>query len=169
WIQISSPVAASSATSEKSRASTYITPLATIGPQTYETLSDVGYVQATSSWETFSFVIWSSVEKRALSGPPPQSLQVRRSIPGPCRPPAGRRRVPARATQRALTRLRRWYLETCSCISDYLMPDVLTQGGRTRRSQAALLRAPSAQAGYRPAAGYPPRESAGTGGRRPRT
>ena len=57
WIQISLPVAASSATMELSLARTYIEPSTTSGLKEYLLLSPVGYVQATSSLSTLDLSI----------------------------------------------------------------------------------------------------------------
>src|SRR5579885_634303 len=61
-VQISWPVAASSATSDMFFASVYITLSTTIGLKRYVRVSPVEYVHATCSWPTFFLLIWSSEE-----------------------------------------------------------------------------------------------------------
>src|SRR5207342_3396334 len=75
-VQISLPVAASSAMTDRFLARTYITPSTTIGLNRYVRMSPVGYVQATSSFDTFDLLIWSSDENWDESDAPRYCRQV---------------------------------------------------------------------------------------------
>src|SRR5437870_4103426 len=83
----------------------------TIGLNTYEMLSRVGYVHATASRSTLDLLICSSVRYRALSGPPPKSLHVVRPPSLATSPPsfgvAGRRGSWAESTAENIARATR--------------------------------------------------------------
>ena len=89
-VQISLPVAASSAMTDRFLASTYITPSTTIGLKRYVRMSPVGYVQATSSFDTFDLSIWSSDEYWDESDPPRYWRHVLNfGLPRCCAPSGG--------------------------------------------------------------------------------